>query len=195
MFSQADDMSYLRKPPEELDQKQKCEGHGKKNPKIALPILINVGTHITVDAQKIIDHVRKQCGVGQKKLIAGDMQTFKNILFIKLRDPEANNDWVPIAGEWHLTAHFLDGMVRKNWRQIYEPIALHFDIKGLQYKLVTKHTSIRLRWTMIIGNAGLKWLRSIFGEDGIKDPLKLLEQCKLNIPVYNFISFIFYFVN
>ena len=50
-------------------------------------------------------------------------------------------------------------------------------------------------YLMIIGNAGLKWLRSIFGEDGIKDPLKLLEQCKLNIPVYNFISFIFYFVN
>ena len=195
MFSQADEMSYLRKPPEELDQKQKFEGHGKKNPKIALPILINVGTHITVDAQKIIDHVRKQCGVGQKKLIAGDMQIFKNILFIKLRDPEANNDWVPIAGEWYLTAHFLDGMVRKNWRQIYEPIALHFDIKGLQYKLVTKHTSMRLRWTMIIGNAGLKWLRSIFGEDGIKDPLKLLEQCKMNIPVYNFISFLFHFVN
>ena len=195
MFSEADEMSYLRKPPEELDQKQKFEGHGKKNPKIALPILINVGTHSTADAQKIIDHVRKQCGIGQKKLIAGDMQTFKNILFIKLRDPEANNDWVLIAGEWHLTAHFLDGMVRKNWRQIYEPIALHFDIKGLQYKLVMKHTSIRLRWTMIIGNAGLKWLRSIFGEDGITDPLKLLEQCKLNIPVYNFISFIFYFVN
>ena len=38
-------------------------------------------------------------------------------------------------------AHFLDGMVRKNWRQLYEPIALHFDIKGLQYKLIMKHTS------------------------------------------------------
>jgi len=42
-------------------------------------------------------------------------------------------------------------MVRKNWRKIYEPIALHFDIKGLQYKLIMKHASIRLRWTMIIG--------------------------------------------
>ena len=195
LFSKGDDMSYLRKPPEELDQKQTFEGHGKRNPKIALPILVNVGTHSTVDAQKIIDHVRKQCVFGQKKLIAGDMQTFKNLWFIKLRDPEANNDWVPIAGEWHLMAHFLDGMVRKNWRQIYEPIALHFDIKGLQYKLIMKHTSIRLRWTMIIGNAGLKWLRFVFGEDGIKDPLKLLEQCKMNIPFYNFISFIFYFVN
>ena len=64
---------------------------------------------------------------------------------------KANNDWVPIAGEWHLMAHFLDGMVRKNWRKIYQPIALHFDIKGLQYKLIMKHASIRLRWTMIIG--------------------------------------------
>ena len=69
-------------------------------------------------------------------------------------------------------AHFLDGMVRKNWRQIYEPTALHFDIKGLQYKPIMKHASIRLRWTMIIENAGLKWLHFVFGEDGIKDPLK-----------------------
>ncbi len=66
--------------------------------------------------------------VRQKKLIAGDMQTFKSLWFMKLRDPEANSDRVPIAGKWHLMAHFLDGMVRKNWRQIYEPIALHFDI-------------------------------------------------------------------
>ena len=98
LFSKGDDMSYLRKPPEELDQKQTFEGHGKRNPKIALPILVNVGTHSTVDSQKIIDHVRKQSGVEQKKLIAGDMQAFKNLWFIKLRDPEANNDWVPIAG-------------------------------------------------------------------------------------------------
>jgi hypothetical protein len=77
LFSKGDDMSYLRKPPEELDQKQTFEGHGKRNPKIALPILVNVGTHSTVDAQKIIDHVQKQCGVGQKALNGGDMQTLR----------------------------------------------------------------------------------------------------------------------
>ena len=76
MFSKGDEMSYLRKPPEELDQKQTFEGHGKKNPKIALPILVNVGTHSTVDSQKIIDHVRKQSGVEQKKLIAGRLRIF-----------------------------------------------------------------------------------------------------------------------
>jgi hypothetical protein len=88
----------MRKPHESYDKKQNFGEHGKKNPKHVLPILINVGTHSTVDAQKIIGHVRKQSGVEQKKLIAGDMQTFKNLWFIKLRDPEANNDWVPIAG-------------------------------------------------------------------------------------------------
>jgi hypothetical protein len=77
MFSKGDDMSYLRKPPQELDQKQNFEGHGKRNPKIAFPILVNVGTYSTVDDQKIIDHVRKQCGVGQKALNADDMQTLR----------------------------------------------------------------------------------------------------------------------
>ena len=77
MFSKRDDMSYLRKPPEESDQKQTFDVHGKRNPKIAFPILVNVGTYSTVDAQKIIDHVRKQCGVGQKALNAGDIQTLR----------------------------------------------------------------------------------------------------------------------
>ena len=77
MFFQGDDMSYLRKPPEELDQKQTFDGHGKRNPKIAFPILVNVGTYSTVDAQKIIDHVRKQCDVGQKALNADDMQILR----------------------------------------------------------------------------------------------------------------------
>jgi hypothetical protein len=58
-----------------------------------------------------------------------------------------------------------------------------------------KHTSIRLRWTMVISNAGFKWLRFVFGEAAIMDPLKLLTDCRRNVPVYNFISFIFYFVN
>ena len=77
MFSKRDDMSYLRKPPEELDQKQTFDGHGKRNPKIAFPILVNVGTYSTVDDQKIIDHVRKQCDVGQKALNADDMQILR----------------------------------------------------------------------------------------------------------------------
>ena len=118
-------MSYLRKPPEELDRKQKFEGHGKKNSKIALPILINVGTHSTVDAQKIIDHVRKQCGIGQKKLIAGDMQTFKNLWFIKLRDPEANNDYISFLSSSNFHGHSRRGFIIYIIYCIYSSI-IHF---------------------------------------------------------------------
>ena len=195
LFSLSDDMSYLRRPPEELDQKQNFGGHGKKNPKIALPIILQCGTHSTKDAQKIIDHIRKLHGRNVKKLICGDMQTFKNLFFLKFNNAAENNDWVCIAGEWHEMAHLLDGIVRLNWKHIYEPICLFHDIKGLQYKLNMKHTSVRLRWTMVIANAGFKWLRSVFGEQALTDPLKLLADCRRNVPVYNFISFIFYFVN
>jgi len=195
LFSLSDDMSYLRRPPEELDQKQNFGGHGKKNPKIALPIILECGTHSTNDAQKIIDHIRKLYGANVKKLICGDMQTFKNLFFLKFNNAAANNDWVCMAGEWHEMAHLLDGIVRLNWKHIYEPICLFHDIKGLQYKLNMKHTSVRLRWTMVIANAGFKWLRSVFGELAITDPVKLLVDCRRNVPVYNFISFIFYFAN
>ncbi len=92
-----------------------------------------------------------------------------------MRDTENNNDWVPFAGEWHLMAHLLDGIFRKNWGQIYEPIMLRFDIKGLQYKCVMTQTSVRLRWTMVIANAGFKWLRGIFDEATLSKPLELLE--------------------
>ena len=188
-------MSYLRRPPEECDQKQNFGGHGKNPHKIALPIILECGTHSTKDAQKIIDHIRRLYGRKVKKLIAGDMQTFKNLFFLKFNNAADNNDWVCMAGEWHEMAHLLDGIVRMNWKHIYEPICLFHDIKGLQYKLNMKHTSVRLRWTMVIANAGFKWLRFVFGEQAIKDPLKLLADCRRNVPVYNFISFIFYFVN
>ena len=195
LFSKGDDLSYMRKPHESYDKKQNFGEHGKKNPKHVLPILINVGTHSTADCQKIIDHIRSVQGKDVKKLVAGDMQTFKNLWMIKMRDHENNNDWVPIAGEWHLMAHLLDGIVRKNWGQIYEPIMLRFDIKGLQYKCVMKQTSVRLRWTMVIANAGFKWLRGIFDEETLSRPRELLERVKENIPVYNLVTFIFYFVN
>ena len=195
LHSDGDDLSYMRKPHESSDKKQNFGEHGKKNPKHILPILINVGTHSTADCQKIIDHIRTVHGKDVKKLVGGDMQTFKNLWMIKMRDPENNNDWVPIAGEWHLMAHLLDGIVRKNWGQIYEPIMLRFDIKGLQYKCVMKQTSVRLRWTLVIANAGFKWLRGIFDEETLSKPLDLLERVKENIPVYNLITFIFYFVN
>jgi hypothetical protein len=58
-----------------------------------------------------------------------------------------------------------------------------------------KHTALRQRRTMVIANAGFKWLRSVFGELAISDPVKLLVDCRRNVPVYNFISFIFYFAN
>ena len=195
LHSDGDDLSYMRKPHESSDKKQNFGEHGKKNPSHVLPILINVGTHSTADCQKIIEHIRTVHGKEVKKLVGGDMQTFKNLWMIKMRDPVSNNDWVPIAGEWHLMAHLLDGIVRKNWGQIYEPIMLRFDIKGLQYKCVMKHTSVRLRWTMVFANAGFKWLRGIFDKETLSKPMELLDRVKENIPVYNLVTFIFYFVN
>ena len=47
----------------------------------------------------------------------------------------------------------------------------------------------------MIANAGFKWLRGIFDEETLSKPLDLLERVKENIPVYNLITFIFYFVN
>jgi len=60
---------------------------------------------------------------------------------------------------------------------------LRFDIKGLQYKCVMKQTSLRLRWTMVIANAGFTWLRGIFDERTLRKPLELLESVKETIPV------------
>jgi len=57
------------------------------------------------------------------------------------------------------------------------------------------HTSLRLRWTMVIANAGFKWLRSVFGEHAITDKLKLLADCRQNVHVYNLIGFIFTSLN
>jgi len=52
---------------------------------------------------------------------------------------------------------------------------------------------------MIIANAGFIWLRTIFAEEEIADPIALMKACEKNTvsntPVWNFLTFIFYFVN
>ena len=189
-----DNMSYLRRPPADEDKKIFFGPKGKRTPHFAVPIQMYVGTSSTADCQKIVDHVLSlsKC---RKQIIVGDYQTFKNLYWIKLRDPVANNDWVPFAGEWHQMAHMMDAIVIKHWRHIYEPIAHYLNIKGLQLKLIMKETMIRYRWTMVIANAGLIWLRTIFTEEEISDPMALMKACEKNTPVWNFLTFIFYFVN
>ena len=54
-----------------------------------------------------------------------------------------------------------------------------------------KHTALRQRRTMVIANAGFKWLRSVFREQAITDSTKLWADCRQNVPVRNFIVFIF----
>jgi hypothetical protein len=189
-----DNMSYLRRPPADEDKKIFYGPRGKRTPHFAVPIQMYVGTSSTEDCQKIVDHVLSlsKC---KKQIIIGDGQTFKNLFWIKLRDPVANNNWVPFPGEWHQMAHMLDAIVIKHWRHIYEPIAHYLNIKGLQLKLVMKETTIRYRWTMIIANAGFIWLRTIFAEEEIADPIALMKACEKNTPVWNFLTFIFYFAN
>ena len=86
LHSDGDDLSYMRKPHESSDKKQNFGEHGKKNPSHVLPILINVGTHSTADCQKIIEHIRTVHVHDKevKKLVGGDMQTFKNLLLLLL---------------------------------------------------------------------------------------------------------------
>ena len=189
-----DNMSYLRRPPADEDKKIFYGPRGKRTPHFSVPIQMYVGTSSTADCQKIVDHVLRlsKC---KKQIIIGDYQTFKNLFWIKLRDWVANNSWVPFAGEWHQMAHMMDAIVIKHWRHIYEPIAHYLNIKGLQLKLIMKETMIRYRWTMTIANAGFIWLRTIFAEEEIADPIALMKTCEKNTPVWNFLTFIFYFVN
>ena len=192
--SKDDTMSYLRRPLPCEDKKVWYTEQGKRTPHFALPIQMYVGTASKEDIQKIIDHciANSTC---KKQIIHGDMQTFKGLIREKLRNAERNNSWVPMAGEWHQVAHMTDAVVIKNWRHIYEPIAHYLNIKGLQLKLVMKEQSIRYRWTMIIANAGFVWLRKMFSEEELSDPKTLMKACSRNIPVWNFLTFIFYFAN
>jgi len=124
------------------------------------------------------------------------MQTFRNAWWLKLKFPETYLQVVPKAGDFHGHAHLMDGVVQipSNFGHIIEPCLLRMGVVGFTKKMDMKQTSTRYRWLMIILAAGLQWLRKTFTEEELKQPHEILNLCKHNLAVYNFVGCMYYFL-
>jgi hypothetical protein len=180
-------MQLLMRPPPEADRKKWEEPTMTWHP----PIILECGTSSYADNAKIVKSIRKHRKT-KKTVIACDMQTFVRMWWLKKKHPGEFKDIVPFAGEFHGLAHLADGVVILNWTYVLEPILLHFDVKGFHLKLNMKETSQRIRWIILILCAGQQWLSDIFNPSDLADIPNLLDTVKNNIPVWNFIGFLYY---
>jgi hypothetical protein len=56
-----------------------------------------------------------------------------------------------------------------------------------------KNHNTRSHWLHVFASAGLKWLLGLgIPEEVLLDPVKLLKKVKYNLPVYDFIGWLFY---
>ena len=101
-------------------------------------------------------------------------------------------DITPWAGEFHGKCHYVDGVFRLAWAYIIAPLACHLGIKKLSAEQPMKEASARERWVIIFLQAGLEWLREIYSEDELLNFKKVLDSVEKNIPVYDFLGFLYY---
>lgn len=180
-------MQLLMRPPPEADRVQWDGPTRMWHPNI----ILQCGTSSYIDNNKIVKNVRANRRA-KKSIIACDMQTFMRLWWLKKKYPSEFSDMVPWAGDFHGLAHLMDGIVILNWAYVFEPILLHFDVKGFHLSINMKETSQRIRWTILILCAGQQWMSSIFTPAEISNIPELLKQVEKNVPVWCFIGFLYY---
>lgn len=123
------------------------------------------------------------------------MQTFVNGYFAKMNHRELCKDLVFIPADLHGEIHQEDGIWRLNYSNIINPIEVRLGLNGLGAKLVMKYHNTRSHWLFIIISAGFDWLHSVtdIPPGYLRDvPGKLLPLTQYNLPVWDFIGFLFY---
>jgi hypothetical protein len=160
---------------------------------VSLPILVGRSTASKVDVAAAIDSVRKQFP-GAKLMLFMDYQTFAVAWWLKARTPKLYEDVIVVGGELHRQFHTDDCVYRLWWEYVLEPAAMWLYRKDIRQgfnadKYNNKETFVRL-----VTIAGLTWLSRLTSEEDPipSDPVKLMEEVKKNLPVWEFISFLLY---
>ena len=156
------------------------------------PIIMYCGTQSREDARRIIKHARENSNA-TVKIIAGDQQTFNRINREKMSNPSDNQDIVPWIGEWHARMHNIDAVFRMGWPTI-SAFAVCMGWKNIQKVMIMKHSAARETALFICLGACLKWLSTIFPAEEMAKPEKLVDWCKLNVPVWDFVGMCIYLI-
>ena len=122
------------------------------------------------------------------------MQTFKGMWHAKFKYPELCRNMIFLPADLHGEIHQEDGVWRLAYAHIINPIEVRLGLSGLSLNLNMKNHNTRNLWLIIIMSAGLVWLDGLgIPEQTLRDvPGRLLPLTQHNLPVHDFIGFLFY---
>lgn len=181
-----DPMQIFERPAPERD---KGEGRGP-TAHFAKDIAVDCGTASYEDVKRTIERGKSYLEhEDQKVLWYGDQQTFSRMWWTKYREPEANQWWCPLPGEFHCHCHAEDCVVQLHWDAELEVLLMMLGVKNITKKLVMKQHSCRMYWLNVIMAGAVAWIKE-FAPDYLPNPLKLLEKVKDNKPAASIIGFV-----
>ena len=158
------------------------------------PLIIwECGTSKNADIKRIIEDIKAKATT-QYIIVFGDMQTFKGMWHAKFKYPELCRNMIFLPADLHGEIHQEDGVWRLAYAHIINPIEVRLGLSGLSLNLNMKNHNTRNLWLIIIMSAGLVWLDGLgIPEQTLRDvPGRLLPLTQHNLPVHDFIGFLFY---
>ena len=161
---------------------------------VSLPILTGRSTASKVDVAAAINSVRQQYP-GKKFALVMDYQTFAVAWWLKARTPELYEDVIIIGGELHRQFHTDDCIYRLWWAYVLEPAAMWLYRKDIKQSFNADRFNNKEKFVRLVTIAGLCWLSQLECGEGSaipEDPVELLESVELNLPVWEFVSFLLY---
>ena len=161
---------------------------------VSLPILTGRSTASKVDVVVAINSARNHYP-GKKFVLVMDYQTFAVAWWLKARTPELYEDVIIVGGELHRQFHTDDCVYRLWWTYVLEPAAMWLYRKDIKQTFNADRFNNKERFVRLVTIAGLCWLCQLDLSEGSaipEDPVELLESVKLNLPVWEFISFLLY---
>ena len=158
-----------------------------------LPIILDCGTSSYHDTEVRLNHMQNHIA-GRFIVLWGDGQTFLRDTWFKVKWPDKFPTMCTFAGELHGRFHVQAADLRMNMMLIYQPLFMHFGVRGFTGKTLPMKSYGGLEtWTFIFLAGTLRWLRKVYTEAELQDPKKLLQQVRLNLPVSNQIGWALHF--
>ena len=181
-----DPMQIFSRPDPARDK-----GHGRDPTfHFAKGIAVDCGTASYEHVKQTIERGRSYLEhEDQKVLWYGDQQTFSRMWWTKYRQPEANQWWCPLPGEFHCHCHAEDCVVQLHWDAELEVLLMMLGVKNTTKKLVMKQHSCRMYWLNVILAGAFAWIQE-FAPDFLDNPLGLLDRVKNNKPAASIIGFV-----
>jgi hypothetical protein len=186
--AKADPMAVMNRPPPEAD----LQTHGRTHTE-SLTILCGFCGSRNGDAEKYLDMIEAKYGKEMFGLHTGDWTNFRGLWKANMTNPSCSRH-IPFGCELHEEMHLVHA-ASLNWGDlVIIPAAMRLFRVDIRKTFEADRHNSKSSFTRAVTIAGLLYLSECpIPEAAAKDPVKLLESVKANVPLWDLVGFLFYF--